>query len=84
MILCVSGERSFFVGAADSLRVVWLAVWLLSGGAMRVLFIAMIVAGLIGFLTMVWFVLAHWARPDRQGRRRAWPRGRFLGRCKNA
>jgi len=26
---------------------------------MRVLFIAMMVAGLIGFLTMVWFVLAH-------------------------
>ena len=25
----------------------------------RVLFIAMMVAGLIGFLTMVWFVLAH-------------------------
>jgi hypothetical protein len=25
----------------------------------RVLLIAMMVAGLIGFLTMVWFVLAH-------------------------
>jgi hypothetical protein len=25
----------------------------------RALFIAMVVVGLIGFLTMVWFVLAH-------------------------
>jgi len=25
----------------------------------RVLFFAMVVVGLVGFLTMVWFVLAH-------------------------
>jgi hypothetical protein len=32
---------------------------LLGGWIVRVLFFAMVVVGLVGFLTMVWFVLAH-------------------------
>jgi hypothetical protein len=47
-------------GRATSQRVVWTAVsggW--AGVIVRVLFIATIVAGIAGFLTMDWFVLAH-------------------------
>jgi hypothetical protein len=33
--------------------------FLAEGMVVRVMFIAMIVAGLAGFLTMVWFVMPH-------------------------